>query len=170
MKVFLTLNSLLTIVHERDLDIDFSLVVIKHLLVKEKEGYNFKLILMSATFNIELFSNYFSKSSVTQIEDLKVYVGVEEKLKREEEERKEKLAKIWGPCKSEKDWSKVPKPDSTIDEDEWVDNADIIKKNLMPIERRNDPAEVIEINARMYPVEELYLEAIVDNMLGDKEI
>lgn len=97
---------LFNIVHERDLDIDFSLVVIKHLLVKEKEGYNFKLILMSATFNIELFSNYFSKSAYTQIEDLKVYVGVEEKLKREEEERKEKLAKIWGPCKSEKDWSK----------------------------------------------------------------
>lgn len=41
---------------------------------------------------------------------------------------------------------------------------------MMPIERMNDPAEVIEINARMYPVEELYLETIVDNMLGDKEI
>jgi hypothetical protein len=80
------------IVHERDLDIDFSLVVIKHLLIKESEGYNFKLILMSATFNIELFSNYFSKSSVKEIEALKVYVGREEKLKLEEEERKAKLA------------------------------------------------------------------------------
>jgi hypothetical protein len=60
--------------------------------VKESEGYNFKLILMSATFNIELFSNYFSKSSVKEIEALKVYVGREEKLKLEEEERKAKLA------------------------------------------------------------------------------
>jgi HrpA-like RNA helicase len=81
------------IVHERDLDIDFSLVVIKHLLAKEGEaGFNFKLVLMSATFNIELFANYFSKSSVKEIEDLEVYVGVEEKEKREEEERKAKLA------------------------------------------------------------------------------
>lgn len=70
------------IVHERDLDIDFSLVVIKHLLVREADGYNFKLILMSATFNIELFSNYFSKSSIKEIEKLMVYVGVEEKQKR----------------------------------------------------------------------------------------
>jgi HrpA-like RNA helicase len=69
------------LVHERDLDIDFSLVVIKHLLVKEAEGFNFKLILMSATFNIDLFSNYFSKSSINEIEKLMVYVGVEEKLK-----------------------------------------------------------------------------------------
>jgi HrpA-like RNA helicase len=41
------------IVHERDLDIDFCLVVIKHLLVNPE--FDFKLILMSATFNIELF-------------------------------------------------------------------------------------------------------------------
>lgn len=103
MKVFI--NFLIEfIVHERDLDIDFSLVVIKHLLNKEAEGFNFKLILMSATFNIELFSNYFSKSSIKEIEALKVYVGVEDKLRKEEEERKEKLAKSWGPCKNEALW------------------------------------------------------------------
>jgi HrpA-like RNA helicase len=52
-------------VHERDLDIDFSLVVLKHLLGKmENFGLNFKLVLMSATFNIELFANYFSKTSI----------------------------------------------------------------------------------------------------------
>lgn len=92
-------------VHERDLDIDFSLVVIKHLLNKEAEGFNFKLILMSATFNIELFANYFSKSSIKEIEGMQVYVGVEDKMKREEEERKEKLAKSWGPCKTEQAWN-----------------------------------------------------------------
>ena len=43
-------------VHERDLDIDFSLVVIKHLLGKilnqrlGESNLRFKLILMSATF------------------------------------------------------------------------------------------------------------------------
>jgi HrpA-like RNA helicase len=42
-------------VHERDLDIDFSLVVIKHLLGRimndsKESNLKFKLILMSATF------------------------------------------------------------------------------------------------------------------------
>ena len=56
-------------VHERDLHIDFTLVVMKHLLSHIFSGenlnggckLNFKLILMSATFNTELFANYFSK-------------------------------------------------------------------------------------------------------------
>ncbi len=82
MKVIKLSNSFFSIVHERDLDIDFSLVVIKHLLSKESEGYNFKLILMSATFNIELFANYFSKSSIRGIESLKVYVGIEEIMRK----------------------------------------------------------------------------------------
>ena len=63
-------------VHERDLDIDFSLVVIKHLLCRMVNGrqtsvqggsienLNFKLLLMSATFNTELFSHYYSRSSI----------------------------------------------------------------------------------------------------------
>ena len=89
------------IVHERDLDIDFSLVVIKHLLTKEAEGFNFKLLLMSATFNIELFANYFSKLSIAEIEKKAVYVGIEEKMRRDEAEKKEKLALAWGPVKSE---------------------------------------------------------------------
>lgn len=67
-------------VHERDLDIDFSLVVVKHLLYRqEQEGLKFKLILMSATFNVELFANYFSKKSVESVEQVDTYVGVEER-------------------------------------------------------------------------------------------
>jgi hypothetical protein len=165
-------NSFLTfIVHERDLDIDFSLVVIKHLLNKEAEGYNFKLILMSATFNIELFANYFSKSSIKEIEAMQVYVGVEEKLRKEEEERKEKLAKVWGPCKSEHNWLQTQNQDAMEDEDDqWVDNADMLRKNVMPVERRKDPADVVEINFRLFHVEDLYLDEIVDKMLEDKDI
>jgi ATP-dependent RNA helicase TDRD9 len=81
-------------VHERDLDIDFSLVVIKHLLAKTMEGktgLKFKLILMSATFNTELFANYFSKTSVQGVEALQVYEGVQEAYEREEEERNKRL-------------------------------------------------------------------------------
>lgn len=84
-------------VHERDLDTDFSLVVLKHLLGSKEEGaLNFKLILMSATFNTELFANYFSRSSIAKIEDTEVYEGVEEQYRKEEAERELKLQKEWG--------------------------------------------------------------------------
>lgn len=86
-------------VHERDLDTDFSLVVLKHLLGKKDErtaALNFKLILMSATFNTELFSNYFSRSSIANIEKIQVYEGVEEKYRKEELERNIKMQSEWG--------------------------------------------------------------------------
>jgi HrpA-like RNA helicase len=101
MKVNFNKKTHLFLVHERDLDIDFSLVVIKHLLNKEAEGFNFKLILMSATFNIELFANYFSKLSISEIEKKAVYVGIEEKMRKDEADKKDKLALAWGPVKNE---------------------------------------------------------------------
>ena len=65
-------------VHERDLDIDFSLVVLKHLLAKpQRDGFNFKLILMSATFNTELFADYFAKSSIREVEAVNAYESEE---------------------------------------------------------------------------------------------
>jgi HrpA-like RNA helicase len=48
-------------VHERDIDIDFSLIIIKHFL---KVFPGVKLILMSATICAEKFSNYFAKNSI----------------------------------------------------------------------------------------------------------
>lgn len=63
-------------VHERDLAIDFSLVVVKHLLAKkETDAHKFNLVLMSATFNFQLFANYFSKSSIAGIENVNAYEG-----------------------------------------------------------------------------------------------
>lgn len=56
------------------------------------------------------------------------------------------------------------------EEDEWVESGDIAQKNQMPVEKRNDPAEVIEINARLYHVEDLYMDKIVDNLLADRDI
>jgi HrpA-like RNA helicase len=74
-------------VHERDLDIDFSMVVIKHLLAKpESEGLKFKLVLMSATFNTELFSNYFSSNSISQVESIKSYEFTEQLYKQQEKD------------------------------------------------------------------------------------
>ena len=99
-------------VHERDLDIDFSLVVIKHLLAamekKNQNGLNFKLLLMSATFNTDLFANYFSKSSIRQVETCKVYDGVEERYRKEEEERNIKLQRDWGRAEPNA-WDKLAK-------------------------------------------------------------
>ena len=84
-------------VHERDLDIDFSLVVVKHLLSKgNKDGHNFKLVLMSATFNVPLFANYFAKSAISVVEEIESYKGTEEKYKKDEELRKLKEEKDWG--------------------------------------------------------------------------
>lgn len=161
--------------HERDLDIDFSLVVIKHLLVKEAEGFNFKLILMSATFNIELFANYFSKSSIREIEQLMVYVGVEDKIRQEKEERERKLAQVWRPWDKGQDWAaKQSLEDQSMKEvygeDEWVENSALAHMNQLPVERRDDPASVVEINARMYPVEELYIDMLVENLLKEPAI
>ncbi len=51
-------------VHERDVDIDILLVILKHLICKNS---NTKLILMSATICIDLFSKYFSKESISSV-------------------------------------------------------------------------------------------------------
>ena len=56
---------------------------------------------MSATFNIELFSNYFSKTSIIDVEKYDNYLGIEDRMRREEEEKSDKEAQIWGPCKPE---------------------------------------------------------------------
>ena len=37
----------------------------------------------------------------------------------------------------------------------------------MPVEKMNDPADVIEINFRLFQVEELYVDQIVDSLLQD---
>ena len=51
-------------VHERDINIDFVLVLVKHFL---NENKNIKLILMSATISPVLFANYFSQQSIKNI-------------------------------------------------------------------------------------------------------
>ena len=62
-------------VHERDCDIDFAMVILKHLLKKS----NVKLVLMSATINTELFAHYFSKTAIESVHQEVVYFN--EKLK-----------------------------------------------------------------------------------------
>jgi len=52
-------------VHERHLHGDFLLGVMKCIIYQKPD---LKLILMSATINVELFSNYFAKENVKIIE------------------------------------------------------------------------------------------------------
>ncbi|KAI9100636.1 P-loop containing nucleoside triphosphate hydrolase protein [Phlyctochytrium arcticum] len=51
-------------VHERGMDSDFLLIIVRDLLIKRPD---FRLILMSATVNSELFSSYFGRAPVFKI-------------------------------------------------------------------------------------------------------
>ena len=57
-------------VHERDIDIDFCLILVKYLL---KANKRIKLILMSATIATVLFANYFSTTSIHSIDQKNFY-------------------------------------------------------------------------------------------------
>ncbi|CAD8136654.1 unnamed protein product [Paramecium pentaurelia] len=65
-------------VHERDIDIDFCLIIIKNLLKYFKDT---KLILMSATICSDKFANYFSKKSINLVDDLTYIQRVDRKYK-----------------------------------------------------------------------------------------
>jgi len=57
-------------VHERDADIDLLLAMLKHLICRNRQV---KLILMSATISIKLFSGYFGKESIKTVKKTDVY-------------------------------------------------------------------------------------------------
>jgi hypothetical protein len=40
----------------------------------------------------------------------------------------------------------------------------------MPVEKMSDPADIVEINLRLFHVEELYIDQLADNLLNDKDI
>ena len=56
-------------VHERSEESDFLLLIIKDMLEKRKD---LKIVLMSATLNAELFSNYFGSVPVIEIPGNKI--------------------------------------------------------------------------------------------------
>jgi hypothetical protein len=68
---------------------------------------------MSATFNVELFANYFSKKSVEIVERVEAYKGVEERYVLEAKQNAEKLANDWGPAKLDA-WNKLAKKEEII--------------------------------------------------------
>jgi len=50
---------------------------------------------MSATFNFELFANYFGKTSVSSVEQVNSYEGAQLKYDKEEAERKKWEDELW---------------------------------------------------------------------------
>jgi HrpA-like RNA helicase len=116
---------------------------------------------MSATFNYELFANYFSKSSITNIEHLEVYVGAQAQYDKEEEEKKRREETGWGPASST-DWTSKQEED----EDQWVVTRPIVS---MPVRKAEDPADVVVINARCFKVTEFYIDDMIDNILKESE-
>ena len=163
-------------VHERDLDIDFSLVVVKHLISRgEQEGLKFKLVLMSATFNVNLFANYFADSSVNTVEDADAYKGAEARLLEQERQKQIQHASEWGPCQSGK-WNSAKRiraertkfgqgmaENEDAGGDQWIETK-ATSVMEMPVKESQDKCDVIEINARMYEVREFYLDQVIKNV------
>lgn len=114
---------------------------------------------MSATFNYELFANYFSRSSVSGIEKVNVYEGTQARYDKEDEERKKREEQGWGPAK-EHDWSKAPK-NYDEDDDGWIEHKPVPK---MPIKKQEDPAECVVINARCFQIHEYYIDDMIRNL------
>jgi HrpA-like RNA helicase len=79
-------------VHERDIDIDFALIIVKHFL---KVFPEVKLILMSATICSEKFSNYFCPSSIANIDSDEYLLKIQSSL-AEKPQKREANPLEWG--------------------------------------------------------------------------
>ena len=131
-------------VHERDINIDFVLVLVKHFLSENK---NIKLVLMSATISTVLFANYFSKSSIETI-STKEYEYEEENEKELAEGDDENGDNDEMPFQFE--WY-VPTTDK--------EGAPVPKTKA--VEMSEDAAPVIEIKEHVHKVFEFYIHDIM---------
>jgi len=147
-------------VHERDCDIDFAMVILKHLL---KKSY-VKLILMSATINTELFAHYFSKSSIENINSEIVYFNEKLKIWQNNEKRGQKIFR-------NENWGKIYHCED--DQDPWENDEDVegnwghhldLKEDSMPVSRKADPATVINLNKHNFAVKITYLEYVIEGL------
>jgi HrpA-like RNA helicase len=148
-------------VHERDWDIDFAMVILKHILNKSRV----KLILMSATINTELFAHYFSKSAIDNIQSEVVYFNEKLKIWKNNEQRGQRVYQA-------NDWGKIYHWED--EKDPWIDEGEDIegnwgyhkdaKEESMPVSRKTDPAPVISINKHYFQVKVMYLEYVLQGL------
>lgn len=148
-------------VHERDCDIDFAMVILKHLLKKS----NVKVILMSATINTELFAHYFSKNSIENIDKEAAYVNQKLEIWNNNYRKGEQIrrAESWGKVYHSES-GKDPWEDGSGDEDgNWGYHKESAEE-AMPIARQNDPATVINLNRHSFSTKITYLEYVLDGI------
>lgn len=125
---------------------------------------------MSATFNTNLFANYFASSSVQTVESINAYAGAEEAYREQERVRQLKHEADWGPCKKG-EWDshqrilneRMGLGQKKTDEDEWVETR-ATNVMEMPVKETSDKCDIIEINARMYEVRQFYLDEMIKNI------
>ena len=130
-------------VHERDISIDFALVLVKHFLC---ENTNIKLILMSATISPVLFANYFAASSI-------IHIREEQHIFEQEND-----------C----DYANQKDNDFPF---EWASSAIIEEpKQMESIFPVHDAAPVIEIKEAVHVVYEFYLDDIIKGIKTTYEI
>ena len=158
-------------VHERDLDIDFVMILMKHVLYNNP---NTKLILMSATIATTLFSNYFSRSNISN-------VLVRDYFKDKETEIKQIQNPHFDEWQYEEDCEKEKKYAIEQMENTWKYEAeqkisnerhDLTTSSLHKKENYDllddDAAEIVSVMDKIYNIKYYYLDEIVKNCTGVK--
>lgn len=151
-------------VHERDVDIDFVLIMVKHILKRNK---SIKLILMSATICTALFANFFSPKNIEAIDDVDFYkenTGFNGDVTVSLISDTVNDSGYWNsedPNKIEK-----VKDENIISKEEIVDSnyeAESVKfHNEVVLEE--DAAPVVKIEDKIYPVNKFYIETIIGHL------
>jgi HrpA-like RNA helicase len=160
-------------VHERDIDIDFVMILIKHILKKHS---NLKLILMSATISTYLFANYFSKENIEKIDDLDYYRNVS--IKHVKEVPQQDLS--WDnlpekkPEKSNRDswetsgdWAYTP-PRNSYSSAKASRKLEERNESLFMNENESNRAPIVKVDEKIYPVKIEYLKEIIEKYV-DRE-
>lgn len=151
-------------VHERDIDIDFVLIMVKHII---KRNSHIKLILMSATICTALFANYFSPVNIASIDDVDFYkdtLSIKQSMKEEATLDPEENRKLW----NDNNCSTVYKEETCmlgLQEESFEVQA---VNNEVDLEVGAAP--IIKIDDKIYPVQMFYLESIKQHLKRDMNI
>ncbi len=164
-------------VHERDIDIDFVMILIKHIL---KKHHNLKLILMSATISTHLFANYFSKDNIEKIDDLDYYRNVSIKQIKdvpqldhswnnfpEKKPVKEPSNDMWDNSNISGDWG-YQAPRNNYLSNKVTKKIEERNESLFMNENESNRAPIIKIDEKIYPVKIEYLKEIIEKYV-DRE-
>lgn len=132
-------------VHERDCDIDFVLIILKHYLLSSSS----KLILMSATISTKIFSHYFS---MKEMENIKFSFFYKSNQYKEISKLKNSQLDEFG--------FYIKNESNQETNGDYTSNYCL---NLYSNDQSN-PAEIINIYDRLYEVNVFYLENILKNL------